>query len=208
MQNNYDPVASFYDPLSRLVFGRKLIQAQVAFLKCISPGSAVLIAGGGTGWILEEITRIHQSGLTIVYVELSANMLKKSAERNTGGNSVRFVESSIQDFNSATKFDVIITSFLFDNFSAETGAFVFAHLNKMLKNNGQWLYADFNTEKNSIIWKTLLLKSMYFFFRLFFEIEGVNPLDAQALFVKYNFLLQGKKNFYAGFIESLVYQKS
>jgi spermidine synthase len=84
MAGNYDNSASFYDGLSRLVFGRTLIAAQVAFLSSIPKNAKVLIIGGGTGWILEEITRLYPSGLTITYVEISANMMALSQKRNTG----------------------------------------------------------------------------------------------------------------------------
>jgi hypothetical protein len=52
MPANYNNSAWFYDRLSRMVYGRALINAQVYLLQYVPAGASVLIAGGGTGWIL------------------------------------------------------------------------------------------------------------------------------------------------------------
>ncbi len=85
-QNNYDTVAFCYDRLSRLIYGKTQVNAQTALLPFISNGSRILIAGGGTGWILDEINKTHPSGLEIVYIERSAKMLLRSKKRNCGIN--------------------------------------------------------------------------------------------------------------------------
>ena len=71
MASNYDNSAAFYDQLSQMVFGKALIRAQLYLLQQVPPNSTVLIVGGGTGWILEELSNIHYSGLAITYVEIS-----------------------------------------------------------------------------------------------------------------------------------------
>lgn len=179
MRNNYDNIASSYDLLSRLVFFRSQVKAQIEQLKYIPEGSNVLIAGGGTGWILEEIAKIHPSGLSITYVEISAKMLEISQKRNTKANTITYIRSSIEDFKPAHKkestfdssassnsnfksganisdtpnkdapYDTIITAFLFDNFLPEKVNSVFTQLNSYLKNGGSWLFCDFNYEENS-----------------------------------------------------------
>ena len=179
MRNNYDNIASSYDLLSRLVFFRSQVKAQIEQLKYIPEGSNVLIAGGGTGWILEEIAKIHPSGLSITYVEISAKMLEISQKRNTKANTITYIRSSIEDFkpahnrestfdssasrnsnfksdvnisdtpNKDAPYDIIITAFLFDNFLPEKVNSVFTQLNSYLKNGGSWLFCDFNYEENS-----------------------------------------------------------
>ena len=72
MAANYDNSAWFYDRLSRLIYGKALVRSQVYLLRYIPAGSIILIAGGGTGWILEEISKLHPSGLKITYVEISS----------------------------------------------------------------------------------------------------------------------------------------
>src|SRR5580698_1500791 len=114
MAANYNNSAWFYDRLSRMVYGSALIDAQVYLLQFLPAGSNILIAGGGTGWILEEIAKIHPSGLQITYVEVAAGMMGRSKKRNTGSNKVIFINDAIENI-SIKHFDVVLTPFLFDN---------------------------------------------------------------------------------------------
>jgi len=86
MAANFNNSAWFYDPLSRVVYGKALVNAQSWLLNYIPKKANVLIVGGGTGWILEELTRIHPDDLTITYVEIAANMIALSEKRITGNN--------------------------------------------------------------------------------------------------------------------------
>ncbi len=117
MASNYNNSAWFYDGLSRLVYGRALINAQIYLLQFVPVNSTVLIVGGGTGWILEELTKIHLSGVSITYVEIAADMMARSMRRNTGKNSVVFINDAIENVDINKKFDVVITPFLFARIS-------------------------------------------------------------------------------------------
>jgi ubiquinone/menaquinone biosynthesis C-methylase UbiE len=97
MAANFNNSAWFYDNLSRLVYGKALINAQVYLLQYIPTDSKILIVGGGTGWVLEELTKIHPSGLSITYVEVSANMMALSNKRNIGHNWVVFINDAIEN---------------------------------------------------------------------------------------------------------------
>ena len=59
------------------------------------------------------------------------------------------------------KFDVVITPFLFDNFTEQTTQKVFSHINQLLKRNGTWLNVDF--QLTGKWWQNILLKSMFLF---------------------------------------------
>ena len=115
MAANYNNAAWFYDRLSRVVYGKSLIEAQVYLLQHIQPNSTILIVGGGTGWILEKIAQIHPSGLEVTYVEVSDQMMALSQKRNVGNNEVIYINDAIENVNRVPDFDVIITPFLFDN---------------------------------------------------------------------------------------------
>ena len=130
MRNNYDNIASSYDLLSRLVFFRSQVKAQIEQLKYIPEGSNVLIAGGGTGWILEEIAKIHPSGLSITYVEISAKMLEISQKRNTKANTITYIRSSIEDFKPAPNRESTFDSSASSNSNFKSGANVLGALNK------------------------------------------------------------------------------
>jgi len=207
--NNYDKIANHYDTLSRLVFFKSQVNAQINQLHNIPKDSSVLIVGGGTGWILEEIVKLHPSGIKIIYVEISAKMLTLSKARNYGVNEVEFVNIGIEDFETNLIFDVILTPFLFDNFSEQRIGVVFSKLNSLLKQNGKWLLVDFslNTNKGKW-WKWLVLKSMYVFFKMLGIVEATNLIDVKPYFVAEQYQVVEERFYYAGFIKASVFIKN
>ncbi|HYJ65914.1 MAG TPA: methyltransferase domain-containing protein [Parafilimonas sp.] len=207
MGNNYNSIANIYDVLSRIVFGKSIMKAQIFLLKYIPENSRVLIVGGGTGWILSELSKMYEKGIEITYVEKSAKMIALSKQKNIQHNSVEFINAGIEEFPTGKKFDIIFTAFLFDNFLPEKIEFVFSKLNQLLKPNGLWLYADFMNDKmNSKWWQKFLLKTMYLFFKITCNIETQQLINMNSYFSgDYNKL--SEKYFYSGFIKSVVYKK-
>src|SRR5436853_3031911 len=103
----YDNVAWFYDHLAAVVYGRALLRAQQYLADAIPPGARVLIAGGGTGWILEKMAAVHPSGLIIVYTEPSEKMMAKARRRPCGSNTVTFVNAQVEHIPATQHFDVV-----------------------------------------------------------------------------------------------------
>lgn len=208
MLNNYDKIADQYDALSRLVFFRSQVNAQINQLKFIQKNSSVLIVGGGTGWILEEISKAHSSGLKIVYVEISAKMMELSKVRNYEGNEVEFVNLGVEEFESSLVYDVILTPFLFDNFPQPRAGKVFSKLNQFLKENGLWFFVDFSLNtKNGKWWKWLILKSMYFFFKLLGIVEATNLVDMKPYFLAADYQMLEERLYYGSFIKASIFKK-
>ena len=208
MTNNYDHIAKYYDRLSRLIFNKAQLSAQVDQLSFIPENSNILIVGGGTGWILEEICSRLPKGLNICYVEQSAQMLDLAKKVNCRQNKPHYVQSAIQDFHPETTFDVLITAFLFDNFSKQTATQVFRKLYDVLNIHGHWLYSDFSygAQKGNL-WQGLMLKMMYAFFKLIARVEANELPDMSALFKESDCRLVNHNTYYQGFIESAVYEK-
>lgn len=206
--NNYNRIAILYDQLSFLFFGRAQRSAQVALLHHIDRGSRILIVGGGTGWILQEIAKMHPTGLDITYVEISQNMIRLSRRRNAGINAVHFVNEAIENFSSATPFDIVITGFLFDNFSEEKARIVFPLLHSWLKPGGKWLFTDFDAEQaRRHYWQRLMLSAMYLFFRPVCNVEAKQLLSFKALFNNAGYITISHTETYRRFISSVAYQK-
>ncbi|MEO6980287.1 MAG: class I SAM-dependent methyltransferase [Mucilaginibacter sp.] len=206
MASNYNNSAWFYDRLSRLVYGRALINAQVYLLQFVPANSAVLIVGGGTGWILEELTKIHPSGLQITYVEIAADMMIRSKQRDNGLNEVVFVNDAVENVVISQGFDVIITPFLFDNFTEATAQKVFDHIHQLLKPGAAWLNADF--QLTGKWWQSVLLKSMFLFFRVLCKIEASQLPDVEQLFNARGYRAVERRSFYGDFIISTAYKPS
>lgn len=208
MNNNYDKIANHYDALSRLVFFKSQVNAQIDQLHHIPKNSSVLIVGGGTGWILEEIAKIYPSGLKLVYVEISAKMIALSKKRYTEGNLVEFVNLGIEDFRTDTVFDMILTPFLFDNFAEQRAAKVFDQLNEYLKKDGLWFLVDFSLNKNNgNWWKWLLLKSMYSFFKLLGIVEANQLIDMNPYFLNAGYKIFELRLYYGNFIKAVIFKK-
>ena len=208
MPNNYDAAAWFYDCLAQLVFGKALINAQTFLIKNIKPETSVLIVGGGTGWILEEIAHLHSSALNITYVEISARMISLSKNRNYLQNNVCFIHAAIEDCEIKKQYDTILTPFLFDNFSEERIQSVFNQLNQSLKPGGLWLLCDFQVQNNQKrIWQNILLQTMYWFFGWLCSVETSKLIKMDSYFTRNNYKLLQEKTFYRGFVISQVYQK-
>jgi ubiquinone/menaquinone biosynthesis C-methylase UbiE len=205
MSANYDNAAWFYDRLSRVVYGKALINAQLYILPYVPANSKVLIVGGGSGWILDELTHIHPSGLNITYVEISAKMMTLSQKRNIGGNTIIYLNSAIQDTTLPTDFDVIITAFLFDNFKPDTLKGVFDHIHRALKAGGVWLNTDF--QLTGRWWQNALLKSMLLFFRALCNVEASTLPDIDGQFRLNGYKVFTSMNFFGDFISSKVYRK-
>lgn len=210
MRNNYDNIATLYDPLSRLVFGKAQVKVQLDLLPAIKANSRILIVGGGTGWILEALADLHYESLTITYIEISAKMLKIAKSRYCGQHKVRFIEQAIEEYTPTNEsYDVVITCFLFDNFLRPKAEIVFHHLSTLLTAGGLWLYADFyldTTRKNR--WKKGLLYLMYKFFRYVCQVEASNLVDMTPYFQRDRYQVLFSSLRYAGFIKGIVYKKS
>lgn len=205
MPSNYDNAAWFYDHLSRLIYGNNLIKAQGALLHLIPANSKILIAGGGTGWIIEEIAKIHASGLNITYVELSANMMALSKKRNPLNNLITYINTPVEEAALNNDFNVVITPFLFDNFPPVTFKRIFDHLNQSLKPGGIWLNTDF--QLTGKWWQSPLLKSMYLFFSLLGCMEAKKLSDIKPYFKQAVYTVISQELFFSGFIATTAYQK-
>lgn len=205
MAANYDNSAWFYDRLSKVIYGSAIIKAQVYLLDLVPPDSNVLIVGGGTGWILEEIIKRHSSGLKITYMEISAKMMALSRKRYIGSTQVNYINDAVENVACLSDYDVVITPFLFDNFTEQTLQKVFTHIHYCLKPGGLWLNTDFRLTGRW--WQKILLKSMLLFFRLICNIEASRLPDIEKHFEQHGYKALSQKSFFGEFILSTAYQK-
>ena len=114
MIGKYNRLAFFYDALGTIAFGGALSRANSLFIKHIPPNSNILILGGGTGKILENLPPDSR----VDYVDFSSAMITKAKARKTRAN-VAFYESDFFDFDIQKRYDLIVCPFFLDQFSAE-----------------------------------------------------------------------------------------
>ena len=207
MGNHYGRIASFYDRLNRIMLGRATVDPQLWLLEKIPPHAKVLIIGGGTGWILEELAKRQPEGLEITYLENASEMLARSKKRNCGRNKVAFLLEDAFCFEYTGEYDVVFTPFLLDNFSDKNVLFLVTTISSHLRPGGYWLVADFVHNPGSPLWQTLVLQAMYLFFRTVCAIEARALPDIAAAFRENPYRLAEQHHFYHRFIVSRVYLK-
>ena len=205
MSANYNNSAWFYDFLTGLVFGRTLFRAQVYLLNNIRPGNKILIAGGGTGKILEAITGIYKAGLKITYVDVAEKMIAASKKRNTRENEVIFINAAIENIRSPDNFDIVITPFLLDNFTEENLQKIFARIDHLLIPGGLWLNTDFQLTGKR--WQKIMAGSMLIFFRVICSIEAKKLPDIHNCFNSNGYRMVEQKTFWNDFIITASYRK-
>jgi ubiquinone/menaquinone biosynthesis C-methylase UbiE len=173
MATNFNFVAPIYDCLVRLVFGKKLWEAQRAHLSIIKPNDHVLIIGGGTGRILDWL---HKD-CHITYVEPSSQMMKRAKKRR----QATFIQTDFASFSSKERFDVIVCPFVLDVFPSEQLGPVIKKIKDLLKPDGHLVVTDF---KETDVWHhRLLLRLMFVFFSITTNLktQKLAPIQTQVL---------------------------
>ncbi len=198
--NGFDLLASVYDPLAWLVYGRSIRDAQTCFLNRIPSQAKVLILGGGTGWLLTELHRV-KTDCEVWYIESSAKMLAMARQHNSRSN-IHFIHGTIKEMPHAG-FDVVITYFFLDLFSAPTLRKMIPFIFSASKPSVLWLVTDFVDRGKW--WQQALLKVMYLFFRLICRIEAERLPAWDKTILQSGLKRIGTNHFYGGFIESAAY---
>jgi ubiquinone/menaquinone biosynthesis C-methylase UbiE len=200
--NNFDAVARYYDPLAQIVFGDSIVKAQTHFLDLIEPSSNVLILGGGTGWMLDELNR-KQKRINIWYIELSIEMLSMARKRNVSSLKVHFIYGSEKNIPEDVLFDAVITNFFLDLFTQDKLKAVIDIIHPSLKQNGVWFVSDF---VNGRWWHKILLWVMYRFFKLTAGISASELPQWERVMKRAGYEIYSHF-FFGSFIKSSVFRK-
>jgi tRNA (cmo5U34)-methyltransferase len=209
---DFSRVASFYDALAGFVFGWTQRRAQQAALVAGLPlaGAAprVLVLGGGSGWVLTELLR-HCPAAQVLYLETSAAMLARAQARlrrvaPSAVAQVEFRQGSEQALGSTEQFDVVVTFFVLDCFTAVDFPAALARLEAARRPRAPWLVADFRPP--STWWQRVLLRAMYLFFKITVGLQAEQlpswPTALAALGLKNRF----QATYYGDFILCQVLQ--
>ncbi len=181
MKNNFNLIAPVYDGLAKVVFGKKLKQIQTHFLPVISENANVLIMGGGTGWIINELFNTGFKG-KLTYVEASERMISLSKKNCSFNDSVEFIHGEESALPTDRKYDVIITNFFLDVFSEVRLDEVMMKLSEQLNNDGIWICSDF--QNTGRFGHQLLLWFMFKFFKIIAKLESRSLMNFDHKFKK------------------------
>ena len=133
-------------------------------------------------------------------------MMAQAQQRNAGGNQVNFITSPVEETNLRSVFDIVLTPFLFDNFTNTSMRKIFSLLDNHLAQNGIWLYSDFRDTDVPI--QKAMLKIMYFFFRVSCGIEALGLPATEECFRDHEYKVREQKTILNGFVVSTVYERS
>lgn len=204
-KNNYNSIAKIYDNLSQLFFGSTLLDAQLTFIQQLPTKGEILFIGGGSGKLLLKIIELYPP-LKITYLDHSSKMIALSKKAIKGKtHQITFIVGNESKLENNKQFDAIISFFIFDLYLKRNQQELFKQLNIHLKLNGQWFFADFSKPKNSK--QKAIEIVMFFFFRIFTNIESRKLMNFRYLFDNSQFQLKKEQIFKQGFIESMVFQK-
>lgn len=203
----FDKLAGIYDLLVKLVFGSALRKAQLHFLEELPQEGKVLIMGGGSGWILEEIS-LRRPRLTLTYVEASGAMLSRAKSRAVK-NSVTFIHGNELMLPPGNKFDVLITPFFLDLFGPVRLLATVSLLDQALNRKGLWLFTDFHVPSAGLrrIFAKTLIYIMYRFFRLLCKIDARKLPDFDQAFAVGNYSPSATHYYYVGMIRTMCLKK-
>ncbi|GAB4025482.1 class I SAM-dependent methyltransferase [Spirosoma gilvum] len=208
MGGNFNAIAPIYDALAFMVFGRTLQQAQLIWLNRIPTGATILIVGGGTGWLLQQVLTRCQPR-QVVYLETSSQMLARASRRILDQSVMGSVEFRLGDETSLTEndqFDVIMTPFVLDLFTASFLQTTFVpRLYRVLKPGGFWLVTDFVSTVRW--WQQALLWLMIRFFRVAAGIQIRQLANWQLVLAKTGLALREQKHRFQGMVASEVWTR-
>lgn len=213
---SFQTIAPYYDILARLVFGNTIDAAQKAFLSLMPKGSSVLIIGGGSGRILNDLIQKMQPK-HITYIEASSVMLRKAKKRfqqieKNAKHQVNasFIYGTEEDIPLYSHYDVLMTFFLLDIYPTDEAKALADKLSNHLKPSGSWLFADFCIQGNTTYqqyWQSILLKIMYKFFSFTSNLHNQSLPDYQRIFDELQYFPVQRKFFCKKFIISIIYRK-
>lgn len=206
MRSGFDLLASSYDSLAYLIFGRSIRTSQCVFINEIDDEASILILGGGTGWILNDIFE-KKPKVRITFVDNSSAMIDKakSTVKKQWIDNVNFIQGTYHSMILRKKYNVIFTAFFLDMFPQDELEKLMHDISNLHEEKGIWLFTDFKITKNVL--QQLLLKIMYLFFVLTCKIEAKGLSDFEGAFHKNQYRLKTSKLFFRGMIESKVYYR-
>jgi SAM-dependent methyltransferase len=166
-------IASYYQPLEYLCFGRGLERRRFAYLTEAAYSRRAIICGGGDGRFLARL--LHGNpGVEIDFVDLSSRMVALAEARITGmgplaRSRVAFHVGDIREFKPRVGcYDLIVTNFFLDCFFDREIKGVVSLISDWTAPEAQWMVSEFRESGGRInrLWTRWTIRGLYGAFRI------------------------------------------
>lgn len=173
MKPNFDKIADAYSLLERLTFGSALQKTREHALLAIDPNrpTRALLLGDGDGRFAATALSRYPL-LTIESIDSSESMLNAASIRiqKLGQNCSKRYQSRFQNAleypYGENEYELIVAQFFLDCFSSEEANQLIHELQRALKPNGRFAYADFAIAERAP-WKAFSHGIVWTLYRLF-----------------------------------------
>ncbi|MGL1888256.1 MAG: class I SAM-dependent methyltransferase [Reichenbachiella sp.] len=199
--SDFDLIAPIYDGLAQCVFLGRISKSKAAHLSKMEPDSNILVLGGGTGEILEQINK-RVNNCTITYVEMSTRMIER-AKRRKGTNRVQYLNNDFLKTNLAQQYDYIICNYFLDLFHEQVLDNVLIKVSNLLHLKGQLIVTDFQITR---WWHRPFSVVMHQFFRHTANLQSNELNNIQDRLRANGFELVAKQEFYGCFMFSALFE--
>lgn len=142
---------------------RTLEQDYHTLLSALKPGLRVLDIGCGTGAISKDIANIVGATGYVIGIDNTASFINEGKELFADVTNLELLHSDLFDFETAEKFDLIVSARTFQWISTIDKAI--DKIRSLLKPNGQISVLDYNHEM--INWSPKIPASMQNFYNMF-----------------------------------------
>ena len=176
-----DNIAIWYDAMARFVFGKSWKRIQSVAISELNAHQQVLILGGGSGAILEQLNTPK-----ITYLELSKKMISQAQVRPIKG-TIDWVHADFLSWQTVQKFDAIYCPFFLDVFPESELNAVIEKVKKSMKSGARLYVLDFQRGNG---FQRVLTELMVLFFRIFSGLKANRLLNIHSILEQGGFRLE------------------
>jgi trans-aconitate methyltransferase len=206
---NFDLVAKPYEAMECIAFGHALERCRTAFLPELPAPARALLIGEGDGRFLQRFARrFPQTQVDVV--EQSAAMIARAQSRDDVHQNIRFQCADILTADLRGPYDLVVTHFVLDVFTAEEVSYLAVKIRDAAP-NGTWLISEFRiceepafarAASKACIWL------MYAFFRVAAGVRVMTVPEYRRVLQNQGFTRVNTRQAWHGFLSSEVWTTS
>jgi ubiquinone/menaquinone biosynthesis C-methylase UbiE len=210
---NCNRIATYYETIEHLSFGRHLEHRRFAFLGDTKTSRRAIVCGGGDGRFLARLLRVN-ARVEVDFVDLSSRMITLTEQRIEGmgrtfRERVRFHTGDVRNLDApADCYDLIVTHFFLDCFSNEELDEVVGRLTRWGTPQVKWIVSDFREAGGPLgrLWTRGVIGGLYMAFRFTTGLRVTRLPRYKAALARAGYILRFEEEALAGLLHSSVWE--